>query len=205
MERTEENQENRVDEVEHLRKRLESSQQAMLNLELLLENATRELEKVKRELNENIAEQIILRNECQVNAERYHALIQHIPGVVYRCANDSTWTMEFISEQIETLSGYPADEFRRNKVRSFASIIHADDVFIVAEAVQRGLRSRKPYIIEYRIKHASGAIRWVYEKGQAVFDTGGEFLYLDGVIFDITDRVPGGGQSYWRLDSGNED
>jgi PAS domain S-box-containing protein len=205
MERTEENRKNPAEEIEHLRKRLESSQQAMRNLELLLENSTRELEKVKQELNENIAEQIVLRNECQVNTERYHALIQHIPGVVYRCANDSTWTMEFISDQIEALSGYPADEFRRNKVRSFASIIHNDDMFIVAEAVQRSLRSRKPYVIEYRIKHANGSIRWVYEKGQGVFDNGGEFLYLDGVIFDITDRVPGGGKSYWRLDSGNDD
>ena len=35
---------------------------------------------------------------------------------------------------------------------------------------------------------ADGAERWVHEKGQGVRDDRGEVLWLDGAIFDITDR-----------------
>ena len=42
--------------------------------------------------------------------------------------------------------------------------------------------------MEYSICHADGSRRWLYEKGQGVFDDAGELLWLDGVIVDISDR-----------------
>jgi PAS domain S-box-containing protein len=120
--------------------------------------------------------------------EQFRTLVENIPGVIYRCACDEHWTMEFISDTIGELSGYPADEFIDNRVRSYASIIHRKDQALVDRAVTEGTNARRPYIIEYRIVDAGGAIRWVYEKGQGVFDAGGELLWLDGAIFDVTDR-----------------
>src|SRR5262249_13784138 len=42
--------------------------------------------------------------------------------------------------------------------------------------------------VDYRIIHRDGSIRWLQDKGQAVFDTDGQPLYLDGVVFDVTER-----------------
>jgi PAS domain S-box-containing protein len=49
------------------------------------------------------------------------------------------------------------------------------------------LAQKQPYVLEYRIIRADGSVKWVYEKGQGVFDADDSLLWLDGVIFDITD------------------
>jgi PAS domain S-box-containing protein len=159
------------------------------DLEMLLAQTSAALEKANRQLQEKTAEFIRLESDRKSAHERFFTLLNNIPGAVYRCANDETWTMEFISEQIETLSGYPAEEFIMNRVRSYASVIHPDDVMHVFEKVQEGLKRNKPYVIEYRIRHKDGTVRFVWEKGQGIFNHEGELNYLDGVIFDISDRI----------------
>jgi PAS domain S-box-containing protein len=47
---------------------------------------------------------------------------------------------------------------------------------------------KRPYTIEYRLIHKDGSIKWVSEKGRGIFDQQGKLLWLDGLIFDITDR-----------------
>jgi PAS domain S-box-containing protein len=118
---------------------------------------------------------------------RFRSIVSSTPGVIYRCACDADWTMEFISNEIETILGYPATDFIADQVRTFTSIIHPEDTAIVEQVVQQGIKARQPYVIEYRVVRADGAIRWVYEKGQGVYDED-DLLWLDGVIFDISDR-----------------
>ncbi len=120
--------------------------------------------------------------------QRLRALIANIPGASYRCALDEHGTMEFISSEIETISGYPASDFISNRVRSFTSIIHPDDLKKALNTVYATVERETPFAIEYRIIRAEGEIRWVLEKGQGVFDEGGKLQCLDGVILDITDR-----------------
>jgi len=120
--------------------------------------------------------------------ERFRTLVANIPGAVYRCACDPEWTMIFISDAIRSIAGYPAADFLDNRIRSFASIIHPDDRALVEEAVLEGVKSNRPYVIEYRLVHADGSTRWVYEKGQAVRSSSGAIFCLDGAIFDITEH-----------------
>jgi PAS domain S-box-containing protein len=119
---------------------------------------------------------------------KFRTLLANIPGACYRCAHDAEYTTEFISDAIADVSGYPAADFIRNRVRSFGSLIHPEDVASVAEAVRDGVEQRRPFTIEYRIRHADGSIRWVHEKGQGVYDDGGGLRCLDGAIFDVTAR-----------------
>lgn len=120
--------------------------------------------------------------------KKFRTLTSNIPGAVYRCANDPEWTVDFISGVIEDISGYNESDFIKNKVRTYASIIHPDDRKMVEETVQKGISEHVPYIIEYRIIRSEGIIRWVYEKGQGIFSDNGVLLWLDGAIFDITER-----------------
>jgi diguanylate cyclase (GGDEF)-like protein/PAS domain S-box-containing protein len=120
--------------------------------------------------------------------ERFRTLLSNIPGAMYRCDLDSDWDMEFISDNIEAISGYPASDFIRSRVRTFASIIHPDDRQTVEQIVGEAVARAEPFILEYRIVGADGGIRWVYEKGQGVFGAEGKVLWLDGAIFDVTER-----------------
>ena len=127
-------------------------------------------------------------NTLQQSEKRFRGLVANIPGAIYRCQWDSDWTMQYISDAIETISGYPASDFIQNQVRTYVSIIHPDDRDLVEVIISKARMSHKPYIIDYRVLHRDGSIRWVYERGQAVFDADKNPLYLDGAIFDITDR-----------------
>jgi PAS domain S-box-containing protein len=119
---------------------------------------------------------------------RYKTLVENLPSTTYRCALDKNWTMEFISDDVENLSGYPAADFIGNNKRSFTSIIHSNDRLLVEKAVQQSIENQSSYRIEYQITHKNGTIKWVHEQGRAVFDDEGKVLWLDGVITDITSR-----------------
>lgn len=148
----------------------------------------------------NITDRKQAEEALRESERRFKSLVSNIPGVVYRCANDPHCTMEFISNSIEEISGYPSSDFVNNSVRSYSSIIYKKDRSMVRSAVNEGVNKKGTYIVEYRIIHASSEVRWVYEKGQGLFDDEGNVFCLDGVIFDITDRKKAGKQNNPSLD-----
>jgi diguanylate cyclase (GGDEF)-like protein/PAS domain S-box-containing protein len=115
-------------------------------------------------------------------------LVANIPGAIYRCAMKSDWEMMFMSAEIERISGYPAADFVGNQARSYESVIHVDDRAEVEREVSARVAQREPFVLEYRILRADGELRWVHEQGRGVFAADGTVLFLDGAIFDITDR-----------------
>ncbi len=147
----------------------------------------------------------------------FRTLLASIPGAVYRCAPDGDWRMDFITDEIQALTGYPAADFIDHRQRPFVSVVHPDDVAAIGEQVAAAVRANRPYELEYRLIHRDGSTRWVYGKGQAVRDDEGRPLYLIGTIFDITLRKQAeqalresqqrvemaseaGGISVWELD-----
>ncbi len=129
------------------------------------------------------AQETLLENE-----KRFRSLTENVLGAIYRCRLDSKWTMKFISSHIEDISGYPASDFIDNKVRSFADIIYPDDRSMVEETISQAANKKRHFSMEYRIIDSKGDIRWVFEKGQAIFDENDYIKWLDGSIFDITKR-----------------
>ncbi|MFN8488590.1 MAG: ATP-binding protein [Caldilineaceae bacterium] len=119
--------------------------------------------------------------------QRYRNFVENFPGIVYRCANDANWTEELISNNAFKITGYPGTDFYHNAVRSFADITHPEDRGLVRETIACAIAERRPFDIEYRIIHADGTIRWVFERGQAIFANPGEVDRLEGIILDITD------------------
>lgn len=126
--------------------------------------------------------------ELKYSRDQFASLVDNIPGITYRCALDADWTMHYMSEQVSQLTGHPASDFIDNAVRSYSSIILAEDVELVDNEVNTAIQSGEAWDIEYRIQHADGTLRWVHEKGSAVIDAEGNVKYLDGFILDITDR-----------------
>jgi PAS domain S-box-containing protein len=128
------------------------------------------------------------KNMLAENEKQFRALIANIPGVVYRCKVDENWTMTFIGNEIETLTGYPAADFINNQKRSYSSILHPEDTKVTDKIALEAVDQKKSFIIEYRIMCSDGKWHWVQERGRGVFDDQEKVVYLDGVIFDITKR-----------------
>ncbi|MEG4801567.1 PAS domain S-box protein [Microcoleus sp. ARI1-B5] len=119
---------------------------------------------------------------------RFRSLIENIPGAICRSLYDADWTMVFVSDEIEAISGYPAGDFIHNNGLSFGSIIHGADREMVDRLRRAAVESKQPYHVEYRIVRADGALRWMSERGRPTYNPEGLVLWLDGAIFDITPR-----------------
>jgi PAS domain S-box-containing protein len=116
------------------------------------------------------------------------SLVANIPGAIYRSVWDGNWfTMKWLSDEIEVISGYPASDFINNSARTFASVIHPDDREQVVRSVIEGENAGRPFTLEYRIQHRDGDVRWVLERTQ-VREAGNGRRWGDGAIFDITVR-----------------
>ncbi|WP_417707553.1 PAS domain S-box protein [Pseudomonas sp.] len=123
----------------------------------------------------------------QKSESRFRGLVANLPGVVYRCANDADWSMRYVSDEIANLSGYPTSDFIDNQVRSFSSIVHPDDLPITYRAGE-AIKRQESFELTYRLRHADGHNVWVREKGRGEYDSNGKLLWIDGFIWDISER-----------------
>ncbi|TIH10281.1 PAS domain S-box protein [Pseudomonas leptonychotis] len=123
----------------------------------------------------------------QKSESRFRGLVANLPGAVYRCRSDADWTMSYLSDEIELLCGYPAHEFINNRVRSFSSVVHPDDLPITFRAVA-AIERQESFELTYRLLHANGHSVWVREKGRGEYDNHGKLQWISGFIWDISDR-----------------
>ncbi len=119
--------------------------------------------------------------------QQYRSLIANLPGVAFRCQIDTDWTMLFISDAVERMTGWPARDFMSQK-KAFASVIHRDDTQRITEIIEQALADGQPYMIEYRVIRRDGTERWVSESGSGVYDdNNGNPIWIDGIIVDNTE------------------
>ena len=123
--------------------------------------------------------------------ERLDALLSitgRMDGYLYRCRNDVSHTMLYISDGISTISGYPPSDFIQNKVLEYASAIHPDDLEGVYNAVNTALEAKRNWNVDYRVVPKYGRAVWVREIGGGVFNDSGELVFLEGFVIDISNR-----------------
>jgi PAS domain S-box-containing protein len=123
----------------------------------------------------------------RANEAMLRSLVDSIPGAIYRCACDGDWTMVWLSDEIEEITGYPAGDFIDSAVRTFKSVEHPDDHEYVERSVMESVATGRPFALEYRLVRRDGSVRWVLERGLAQ-ESGDGRWWLDGAIFDITAR-----------------
>ncbi|MBU9888746.1 MAG: PAS domain S-box protein [Candidatus Omnitrophica bacterium] len=122
-------------------------------------------------------------------SERLHAsLVRNLPGFVYRCRNDRSWTMQYLSPGCFAVTGYRPDELINNRRFSYNHLVLPAYRKPLWKLWQRLLAKRERFKGEYPIRAANGEVRWVWERGQGIFDQKGKLLYLQGYIEDVTDR-----------------
>ncbi|MCP4705196.1 MAG: PAS domain S-box protein, partial [candidate division Zixibacteria bacterium] len=137
---------------------------------------------------ENITGQKMAEESLQQSEQAYRTLTQNLPGLVYRvhCREDNR--MQFFNDMVESLTGYLEDELVKGEICSIETFIHNDDLPKVSLAAQEAIKEKKSFEVEYRFHHKNGDIKYFIERGQPVFDLEGSLKYIDGVIFDGTER-----------------
>lgn len=125
-----------------------------------------------------------IEKELRESERKYKTLINNIPGMVYKSHPD--WSIEF-ENGLEQISGYKTDELAAED-KNWLNLIHPDDCDeVVGKSIELN-RHQKEISQIYRIITKEGNIKWVEDNKTSIFSDNGEFLGVDGVLFDITKR-----------------
>ncbi|MBC8228587.1 PAS domain S-box protein [bacterium] len=148
--------------------------------------------KEERELLNAIADmlgetikRVQLDNKLHKSEEKHKRLVHNIPGMVYEGNRD--WSAEIING-CEELCGYTSEELKSNE-KNWFSIIHPDDRERIFREGSELSHQKKNLLQTYRIITREGDIRWVEDHKSSSFSEDETFMGVDGVVFDITDRV----------------
>jgi PAS domain S-box-containing protein len=125
--------------------------------------------------------------EQLVQAEqRYRALIEHIPAVVYRESPEGDPAKFYISPQVHDLFGYTPEQWTWTP-GFWREGVHPEDRAHVYEADDRSNETKESYTLDYRFRHADGQWVWVHDEATFVSEPDGEGFW-QGFLVDITER-----------------
>ena len=116
-------------------------------------------------------------------------ITDNLVGMIYRCRVDVDWTMEYVSEGCQTLTGYRPDELTLNRRLSYENLTLPEDRARVARVIHAALRIGDAFEVEYRIRRADGQIAWVLERGVGIRNSHGQPAWIEGYIQDISERM----------------
>ncbi len=119
--------------------------------------------------------------------QSYQALVERIPGVIYRDALDEIASTLFIGPQIKDLTGYAPEEWVADP-DLWLKILHPDDRLRVLAENKHHLATGEPFRSDYRLVARDGHIVWVRDEAVTICDASGKPLYDQGVFTDIAER-----------------
>lgn len=116
--------------------------------------------------------------------ERFRALVEQIPAVVY-IEDPTSGRNVYISPQVEHMFGYTPKEWMDDPALWTERLYSDDRGRVLAEdTAGRGDR----WSVEYRTVHRDGSVLWVQNEAVLIRDQEGRPLLWQGVVFDVTER-----------------
>lgn len=134
----------------------------------------------------DVTDKVNAYNEITEVHRQLNNLLSNLPGMAYRCKNDSRWTMLFVSKGCLELTEYQQEALVNNKVIDYETLIHPDDRNLVRIAVNKGLHYNEGYQMTYRMITRTAKVKWVWEQGNGVI-VDGQVKFLEGFVTDVTD------------------
>ncbi|MBA2619507.1 MAG: PAS domain S-box protein [Rubrobacter sp.] len=126
--------------------------------------------------------------ELEESRRRLSALLSNVSAYLYRCRNEPEWPNEFVSDYALELTGYTPEELTDGNVM-FGDLIVEGDRGRVWEDVQAALTERRRFELRYSLRRRDGEVRHVEERGRGVHGEGGVVEAIEGVVYDVTERV----------------
>jgi PAS domain S-box-containing protein len=125
-----------------------------------------------------VAEQALRENE-----NRFRLLADTVPALVWMTGTDGL--CNFFNKRWLEFRGRTLAEESGN---GWAEGVHPDDLDDCLKTYRSSFDSREPFFMEYRLRRADGAYRWVLDNGTPVYTENAKFTGYIGSCIDITDR-----------------
>lgn len=131
-----------------------------------------------------------IENKLYESEESYKTLAENLPAIVYRIYLKENNRLQFFNKYVEESTGYSIETIDNQKsILPLYSLMSDEEIETSMGIVNESFKNKCPFIIRYKIKDKNGSIKYLSERGRPIFDRDNSPLYIDGVIFDITERV----------------
>ncbi|MCL5962557.1 MAG: EAL domain-containing protein [Chloroflexi bacterium] len=132
---------------------------------------------------ENLAGRKRAEEEIIRSRDFYLTLFDELPNPIRRTGVDGK--SNYFNRSWLAFTGRPLEEEIGD---GWTSGIHKEDSDRCLRSYQQAFKARKPYEIEYRLRHRGSEYRWIIEIGRPFNDLDGNFSGYIGSYYDITER-----------------
>ncbi len=120
-------------------------------------------------------------------SEEFKSIIDNIPGAVYRIS--SSGTIRFLSIPSSSSPAAGMLSGLLESLEEVLSLIYPEDRQLVIDSYQQLCQEPASQVLNYRVPLNDSKVRWIEDRKTSVFSEEGVFSGIDGILFDITDRV----------------
>ena len=117
---------------------------------------------------------------------RYRMLVEQIPAVTFVDRGGDSMVPVYVSPQVEGMFGYTPEEWMAGRL--WRERLHPDDRERILASDERFEADGGQVDEEYRLLARDGSVVWIREETVLVRGEGGEPLYVQGILTDITER-----------------
>jgi len=131
----------------------------------------------------DITERMLVQQALRESEERFRNMADTAPVMIWIAGTDKNST--YFNQQWLDFTGRPVEQ---EMGVGWMNGIHPSDFDGCSQMFAAAFDSREPFRMEYRLRRADGAYRWVFDSGTPRFSASGKFLGYIGSCVDITDR-----------------
>ena len=130
-----------------------------------------------------VAGLLVQRRALRESLDQFRLTANQAPVLIWTARPDTS--LDYLNGFCEQLTGRPLEQLREN---GWLDFVHPEDVQRSLDTYMPAFEARKPFLLEYRLRHADGEYRWFLASGVPKYGRNGGFTGYVGCDVDITER-----------------
>ena len=130
-----------------------------------------------------VAGLLVQRRVLRESVERFRLTADQAPVLIWTARPDTT--LDYLNGFCVQLAGRPVEELRE---KGWLDYVHPEDVDRCLGTYLPAFEARRPFLLEYRLRHADGGYRWLMASGVPKYGPDGSYNGYVGCDIDITER-----------------
>ncbi|MBN3896914.1 MAG: PAS domain S-box protein [Nostoc sp. NOS(2021)] len=135
---------------------------------------------------EDITERKLAEESLRQSEEKFRNFAENTHAMIWIGSADSFEPL-YISPSYEKIWGRSSQGLFEQP-KSWVDTVHPDDRDRATQSIEQLLSGSQSISAEYRILRPDGSVRWIWNRGFAVYDHQGKVNYYGGIAEDITER-----------------
>ena len=130
-----------------------------------------------------VAGLLIQRRTLRKSEAQFRLRSDQAPVLIWTARPDTT--LDYLNRYCVQLTGRPLEELREH---GWLNHVHPEDVDRCLATYMPAFEARRPFHLEYRLRHADGNYRWFLATGVPKYGPDGNYTGYVGCDIDITER-----------------